>query len=277
MTLGFTVVKKLLLLFLCVDVVALSVVFYRDDIENTGQEAVSGQGGSTELQTGPLTIQLRDRLFTVFVFPTTRPHPSALILFASGDGGWDGWESAVAGALQASGYTVMGIDSADYAKTSYDLATLQADWGTIAQRGLAAYPDSPPPVIAGGWSMGAAQAIAVGGGPDRPTGLMGLLLISASSRGRYGVTVADRFDVLPTGLGTFAAEDFVTGVNGLRIAQWHGEGDTVDSTAWLADLQTLHREFDYPNGGHFFGGPDPDFLSKLISSVDWILKPPSNL
>jgi hypothetical protein len=199
-----------------------------------------------------------------------------LILFGSGDGGWSGIEEFICRDLQTHGYTVMGINSADYAKTDYDLPTLQSDYGAIIKTGLAAYPKSSPPVIVGGWSMGAAQAIAVGGGPNRPTGVVGLLLLSPSNRGRYGLRLPDRVDILPTGPGTFSVEDFIPGLAGLRVVQWHGTNDIFDSTSWLSHLKCPHREYDYPNSGHDFNNDSPDFLRKLNQSIAWILDPSKN-
>jgi len=42
------------------------------------------------------------------------------------------------------------------------------------------------------------------------------LLISPGSRGRYGLRAADRWDVPPTGHGTFALRDFDYRLKGLR-------------------------------------------------------------
>ncbi len=266
--------KKLILLFLCVDFAVLSVVYFREFCSfmypprSSGQAIVINLGGSPATNTP-------HRSFTVFEFPAAINPPKALILFGSGDGGWTGWEDKVCHSLQTHGYTVLGIDSADYAKTDYDLATLQADYSRIAQTGLNAYESSPPPVIVGGWSMGAAQAIAVGGGPNRPRGLVGLLLLSPCSRGRYGLRVSDVVDILPTGPNTFGVEEFISGLNGLRIVQWHANDDHVDSTAWLPDLTTPHQEYDFPNAGHNYNWASPAFLGEMVPSIDWILQPPS--
>jgi len=269
------VVKKLILLFLCLDALVLSVIYVQEFCAFMYPPQSGDNTVATELQGGPTTIQLSHRPLTVFQFPAMKA-PLAVILFASGDGGWIEWEESVSRNLQANGYTVIGIDSSDYAKTDYDEAMLQADFSTIARATMAAYKSPPPPLIVGGWSMGAAQAIAVGGGPNRPPSLVGLLLVSPSSRGRFGLRVSDRVDILPTGPGTFSVEDFIPGLNGLRIAQWHAGGDTVDSTAWLSDLKTDHREYDYPNVGHDYAYPNPSFLNQMVESVAWILNPSSS-
>jgi hypothetical protein len=90
-------------------------------------------------------------------------HPRAVIIFGSGDGGFDGWEDRVCRALQADGYEMLGFDCNRYSKTDYDLATLQADMNTIAQNSISHDAEPKPPLIIGGWSMGAEQAIPAGG------------------------------------------------------------------------------------------------------------------
>ena len=112
--------------------------------------------------------------------------PKALILFGSGGGGWDEWEERVCDNLRKDGYEILGVDVRLYSQTDYDLDTLQQDFQTLAQYGLKPYGEHPPPVIVGGWSSGAEQAVAIGGGPHPPTGLVGLLLISPGSWGGYG-------------------------------------------------------------------------------------------
>jgi hypothetical protein len=263
------VIKKIILFLFFVNFIALLVIY----LVNSGalrQFQSDGKTPKEEFVEGPVTVQLRNRPFTVYEYPAAKSPPLAVVLFGSGDGGWSGWEDNVSHALQSKGFTVLGINSADYAKTDYDLATLQADDNTIAQSVLSKY-SVPPPLIVGGWSMGAAQAIAVAGGPNPPRGIVGLLIASALSRGRYGLRVSDQADILPTGPGTFAVADFTPGLNGLRIVQWHGAGDTIDSTAWLANLRTPHREMDFPNADHYFNGPNPYFVRQFAESALWIL------
>jgi phosphatidylglycerol lysyltransferase len=262
------VIKRLILLLLCINTAVLSFFYLFNIAPSRREEKIS----QAELHDGPVTIQLRNRPFTVFAYPAAKSPPLAVVLFASGDGGWNHWEDSVAHALQANGFTVMGINSADYAKTDYNLAILQADYDTIAQTVLSAYPNSPPPVIIGGWSMGGAQAIAVAGGPNPPRGLVGIRVASALSRGRYGLRVSDQLDVVPTGPGTFGVADFTSGVNGLRIVQWHGVGETLDSVAWLSNLRTPHREIDVPNGGHDFNDASPEFRRQVVENAFWILQ-----
>jgi hypothetical protein len=219
------------------------------------------------------SLPLKRGPFDVWLYrpgdPAFAAHPRAVIVFGSGDGGFDGWEDRVCRALQAFGCQIIGFDCAHYSKTDYDLPTLQADMNTISHAFIGT--GSAPPIILGGWSMGADQAVAAAGGPDRPGGLTGLLVISPSARSRYGLRVPDRFDVPPTGPGTFALEDFATRLNGLRVAQWDGNLDLLDSDAWLRDVTTTHQAFLFKLGFHDYAGASDAFLVQLKKSVAWIL------
>jgi len=206
--------------------------------------------------------------------PEFAAHPKALIIFGSGDGGLSGWEDRVCKALQADGYEVISLDYYGYSRTDYDLDILQADMNTIAQNCFSRFGNHPPPLILGGWSMGAEQAVPAAGGPHPPTGLVGLLLISPGSRGRYGVREADRWNVPPTGNGTFAMEDFAHRLNGLRVVQWDGNLDLLGSKTWLSSLTATHKVFGFP-ALHDYNGASDDFLTRLKQSVTWILSPPS--
>jgi pimeloyl-ACP methyl ester carboxylesterase len=218
-------------------------------------------------------IQLKRDTLTLLQFPSKTTETQAIVIFASGDGGWDGLEEAISHSLQNQGYEVIGFDCYAYAKTDYDLDTLQADFTTIAQNAETPYGQHPPPLILGGWSMGAAQAIAAAGGPHPPPGLAGLLLVDPCSRGRYGLRVSDRLDMSPTGPGTFNMEEFSRTMGKLRIVQWHADEDSIDSRAWLESLTAPHREFDFPKTGHYYNNDSENFLRELVESVGWILDP----
>jgi len=208
-------------------------------------------------------------------------HPVAVIVFGSGDGGITPWEDRLCRALQASGYEMLETDCAVYAKTDYDLETLQADTNTIAQSSLAQYGNHPPPLILGGWSMGAEQAVPAAGGPHPPAGLVGLLLVSPGDRGRYGLRTADRFDVSPTGPGTFALQDFAHSLDKVRVVQWSASLDLFSSKKWLSSLTAPYKALDYPKGTHFYNGaneawwdgPSDNFIKLLKGSLTWILTP----
>ena len=218
---------------------------------------------------GPqVTINLKRGPFTVYNY-MPKEKPRGIILFGSGDGGWLGWEDTVGKGLCHAGYQVIGINSALYALKDYDLATLQADYNTIAKTFLVSYFLHPPPVLVGGWSMGAAQAVAVAGGPHPPLGLAGVVVASLVPRGRYGLRLSDKMDIPPIGEGTFSVCDFAAHLRNVRVVQLHGTEDIIDSREWLGLLKVQHDEVDVPNAGHPFNGADKSFIQYLAQGVDW--------
>lgn len=227
--------------------------------------------GLPELSKGKaLSLKLKRDSFTVYAYAPEAKIPRALIVFASGDGGWGRLEEAIATRLSSDGYGVLGIDSESYAATDYNLDTLQADFTAMASLARDTFGHGAP-LIVGGYSMGAAQAIAVCGGPHPPKGVAGLLLVDPCSRGRYGLRIADQMNVLPTGPGTFAVKDFARTLGDIRVVQWHAERDNIDSRQWLASLTVPHEEFDFPRAGHDYVRGRKKFLVKLSVSVGWIL------
>ena len=216
-------------------------------------------------------IELSRGRFELLEFPSKKATTRAIILFGSGDGGWSGFEEEISIALQQHGYDVIGIDSFNFAATDYDLATLQADYGKIAEKAEAKFGNDPRPLIIGGWSMGAEQAVAAGGGPNPPRRLAGLLLLDPCGRGRYGVRLSDRINMLPTGPGTFSMDEFNRTMGGRHIVQWHAQNDPIDSRQWLTGLTAPHREYDFENTGHYYNNDREFFLNRLVGSIPWIL------
>jgi phosphatidylglycerol lysyltransferase len=201
----------------------------------------------------------------------TRKVPDALILFASGGGGWTEWEEKVCDNLRNHGYEVLGFDVNIYGQTDYDLDTLQQDFRTLAEYGLNLYGNKPLPVIIGGWSSGAEQAVAIAGGPHPPAGLVGLFLLAPGSWGGYGFYASNDVGPRIVQKGTFALTDFAPNLTHLRIIQWHAQFDFLDSREWLSTLKAPHREYDMSNAIHFFGDASDDFLRRLNEGLAWIL------
>ena len=125
--------------------------------------------------------------------------------------------------------------------------------------------------------MGAEQAVPMAGGPHPPTGLIGLLLISPGDRGRYGLRDSDRWNVMPTGPGTFALKDFAHSLGKIRVAQWDGNLDLLGSKDWLKSLTTPHKVYDFPWGMHDYNNASDHFLKLLQDSIKWILSPETNV
>ncbi|HSJ03535.1 MAG TPA: phosphatidylglycerol lysyltransferase domain-containing protein, partial [Verrucomicrobium sp.] len=217
-------------------------------------------------------IKLQHVMATVRLYePDDRP-PKAVLVMGSGDGGWSAWEDAVAHWLRDYGVYVMGFDLREYSDKDYDQARLGADMATLAQEGIQhGGGDATTPVIYGGWSMGAVQAVPAAAWKDRPANLKGLMIMSADSRGRYGLRAADELGVTPKGAGTFGLSDFNMGMEGLRVAQFHGGADFMASTAWIQTLHSPHQLYIVPGANHGFDGPDDGFADYLHRGVDWVL------
>jgi phosphatidylglycerol lysyltransferase len=220
-----------------------------------------------------LNVKLTQGNFPAFVFPSQQRTTKAIIIFGSGDGGWSTFEEAIGHACQKQGYEMIGIDSEAYAKADYDLATLQANFSAIADAARVPFEKKIPPLIVGGYSMGAAQAAAVAGGPNPPKGLIGLVIVDMLARGRYGLRTSDQMNVLPSGDGTFGLEGFTQTMPQLRVVQWHAEEDSIDSLTWLNSLSARHEEFTFPGTGHGYNNKREEFIREFVKSIGWILEP----
>ena len=93
-----------------------------------------------------VSVPLTRGEFIVSDFVPKKNRPDALILFASGDGGWGKLEERISRALSKKGYEVVGINSVRYAKTDYDLTRLESDYGIIAQQVEKRYGKQPLPL-----------------------------------------------------------------------------------------------------------------------------------
>jgi phosphatidylglycerol lysyltransferase len=228
-----------------------------------------------------ISLKLQRGNFVVLHFPVKLAQPGAtpkaLLIFGSGGGGWSDWEERVCHFLASDGYDIWAIDYGPYTADDYFLNTLQADHETIVERGEKIYGSHPLPVIIGGWSTGAEQAVAVAGGPRRPDGLVGLLLISPGSWSGYGCFASHDLGPRLFKEHTFDLVDFAPTLPNVRIAQWHANLDILDSRSWLTSLKVPHREYDFADAFHEYQGASDVFLGRLSQSLDWILNRESNL
>lgn len=201
-----------------------------------------------------------------------QPLPRAIYVFGSGDGGWSAWEDSVALWLRDAGIYVVGFDMREYSAKDYDQPTLAKDMATLAKDAATRIGATDLPVIYGGWSMGAVQAVAAAADPtNRPPNMAGVMLMSADSRGRYGLRESDELGVTPTGPGTFSLSDFTQGIKDLRVAQFHGGADFMASSAWIQSLKSPHVLYTVQGANHGFDGPSDDFQEWVTRGTDWIL------
>jgi phosphatidylglycerol lysyltransferase len=106
-----------------------------------------------------VAISLRRGPFDTYHFAPSES-PKAIVLFGSGDGGWGPVENRVCSFLQQNGFYAVGVDFRKYAETKYDADILVSDFTLIADDAGKRSGNSELPVVYGGWSMGAVQAVA---------------------------------------------------------------------------------------------------------------------
>ena len=217
-----------------------------------------------------ITLSLKRGPFRTYHFVPTGA-ARALMLFGSGDGGWGYFENRVCSFLASQGIYTVGIDCNKYAETDYDAATLTEDFAAITQDALIRTKNPDLPVIYGGWSMGAVQAVAAAGHKSPSRNLIGLILLSMDKRGRYGLRLPDKVGLEPVGDGTFGVADFTAQVTTLRVVQLSGADDWMNNTDWIKGLKSPHRLVVLKNSNHDFNGADETFEGDLLDSANWVL------
>ena len=245
---------------------ALLALLFTGHISSCGGTNGSFGGEETMLKLSHMSFPLR------IYQPEERCR--ALVVFASGDGGWKAFEDKVARYLASQGFCVIGWDCRKFADPGpYDQKLLAAGFAAALDEAMRITRVRDVPVVFSGYSTGAEQALAAAAATPRQPQLVGLLVIAPGERGRYGLTMADLMGIKPVGDGSFGLSDLAQGVEGLRVVQIHGEHDPLDSTEWLGHLDTPHQLKIYPDGWHFFKDGPPDFLKLLADAIDWILDP----
>jgi lysylphosphatidylglycerol synthetase-like protein (DUF2156 family) len=230
----------------------------------------SAEGGEPEFP--PLTqVTLTHGEFDVRLYAPEGNDPRALVVFGSGDGGWSAWEHGVATWLKEANLAVVAFDFEKYSATDFDQPTVAKDMAVVADFAAKKLHADGLPVLYGGWSMGAAQAIAAAKGTNRPPTLAGLLLMSLDSRGRYGVRASDLVGITPSGPGTFSLNEFNPDMRDLRVVQYHGTADFMAQTTWIRLLKSPHQLYLLKGMNHGFDGLGPEFRSVLLDGVAWAL------
>lgn len=204
------------------------------------------------------------------LYPSQLEEPRGIMVFGSGDGGWSDWEDVTCQWLSQAGIICAGLNLRQYAATDYNQETLGKDMAVIATAAMKETNHADLPLFYGGWSMGAVQCVPAAAWKGRPSQLQGLLMLSADSRGRYGLRPSDERGVTPTGPGTFSLGQFTKDMKGLRVAQFHGGTDFMASSAWIRTLKTPHMLYIVPGANHGFDGPAPSFEDWLLRGVDWL-------
>ncbi len=232
----------------------------------------AARGTEGEPEWPPVTgIELARGAFDIRLYAAPGGDPRALVVFGSGDGGWSAWEHVISTWLQTANVAVVSFDFEKYSVTDFDQPTVAKDMAAVAAFAAKQLHAEGIPVLYGGWSMGAAQAIAAARGTNRPPELAGLLLMSLDSRGRYGVRAPDLVGITPTGPGTFDLKEFNPVLSDLRVVQYHGTADFMAQTTWIRLLKSPHQLYLLKGMNHGFDGLSPEFRSVLLDGVAWAL------
>ncbi len=212
--------------------------------------------------------------------------PRAIFIFGSGDGGWSPWEDAICHWLRDAGVYVVGWDyiryatgisreikSGDYKPDDSDFTAenIGRDMAAMAEMALERCEDPSVPVIYGGWSSGAVQAMPAAAWKARPKSLKGIMLFGADRRGRYGLRPSDLIGKTPAGPGTFDLSEFNKAMAGLRVVQFHGGADFMASNTWIQTLKSPKALYEIPGANHGFDGPADRFQQILNDGIDWLL------
>lgn len=201
--------------------------------------------------------------------------PLGIVILGTGDGGWSYWEEKVAKHLVAKGYAVGSWDCRKFSDSrSYDQAELAAGFRAAVEAIRETSGADDVPAWYGGWSTGAEQSVAAAADPERPDGLVGLLLAAPGEHGRFGITESDLLGVEPSGPGAFALADLASKLKGLHVVQFAAGLDPLDDTTWMAKLGDIpHRIMKLPTCLHDMGGAGDEFLQKLDEAMKWTLQP----
>ncbi len=229
-----------------------------------------GQDGN-DLEPKNVDVQLVRGKATFRLYPSQLEQPRAILVFGSGDGGWSDWEDVVCQWLSETGVICAGVNLREYSATDFSQQMLGTDMATISIAAMKESKHTDLPLIYGGWSMGAVQCVPAAAWKGHPKELSGVLMLSADSRGRWGLRSSDEMGLTPTGPGTYSLGEFTKGMAGLRVAQFHGTTDFMASTAWIRNLKTPHMLYLVPGANHGFDGPAPSFQERLLRGMDWVL------
>ncbi|MCE9520089.1 MAG: phosphatidylglycerol lysyltransferase domain-containing protein [Verrucomicrobia bacterium] len=212
--------------------------------------------------------------------------PRAIFIFGSGDGGWSPWEDVICHWLRDAGVYVVGWDFNRYATgvsretkhgdykpddSDYTAENIGRDLAAMAEMALERCGKPDVPIIYGGWSSGAVQAVPAAAWKSRPKSLKGIMLFGADRRGRYGMRSSDLMGKTPTGPGTFDLAEFNKALADLRVVQFHGGADFMASNTWIQTLKSPKALYEIPGANHGFDGPEDWFEPILTNGVDWLL------
>jgi type IV secretory pathway VirJ component len=223
--------------------------------------------------------------------------PAALVLYASGDGGWFGTAVQMFRSLAAAGQPAVGLSSRAFLKIErpgrarLSPEQLRLDYAVILDRARQAL-DLPAqtPAILTGWSRGAAFAVlaaAEAHGPTAPAGVVAIGLADGEDLAIDGPADETDDGARPTVPARIAArsptqvtasfapyETLARGVDApTAVVQSTGDGylPAQEARALFGADGPARRFFEVPGRNHRFDGASRELVAALSQALQWIV------
>jgi dienelactone hydrolase len=257
--------------------------------------ASAGCGVNPQLAGTP-SVPARERVTSVILHGTSlelhlsRPQgpakADALVVYASGDGGWYGAAVAMFRRIGGAGYDVVGLSSRAFLKiqrpkgSQLNPAELIAEYRQIAGAARTALGLAPAtPVVLTGWSRGAAFAVLAASPRRQAWPVEGVVAIGLSDTEDFEINgPADETDDGPPsavqGERVFRPYDHLTRLGRLPCAVIQATGDQYLDAAHARALfgvdTPLRRFYAITAKNHRFSGGEDVFGRTLLEALDWI-------
>jgi pimeloyl-ACP methyl ester carboxylesterase len=232
-----------------------------------------------------IQVRLRQSLLTVHLAPPAAAGTRALIVYATGDGGWPG-DERLFDRMMPWGMPMAGFNSVDYIESidtpnrMIEPAAVARDLGTIIDRAIEALTlPKDQRVVVVGFSRGAGLAVAAATVPEFRPRVRGVIAVALAADETY---VADPARV-PTGfdprpLRTYEA---LRDLGLFKVAIIQSTRDDILPAAearrrFGPDTSTRRlRPIDARD--HSFGGKLDELSAELKACLDWALAPQARL
>jgi hypothetical protein len=213
--------------------------------------------------------------------------PAALVLYASGDGGWFGTAVQMFHSLAAGGQPAVGFSSRTFlrierpGRARLSPEQLRLDYAVILERAREAL-DLPArtPAILTGWSRGAALAVLAAAGTHGAPGPAGVVAIGLADGEDLAIDgpedeTDDGHAAPAPATAAFAPYDALAhGVDGrAAVVQATGDGylPAAQARVLFGADGPARRFFEVPGRNHRFDGAGREFVAALSQALQWIV------
>jgi hypothetical protein len=216
--------------------------------------------------------------------------PTALVLYASGDGGWFGTATAMFRTIAAGGFPTVGFSSRAFLKIEQagpeplTVTRIAQSYGAVidaARQALALPPDIP--IVLSGWSRGASLAVVAATSADLRRPVAGVVAIGLPREERLDVEPTDDEDPAddpPASVhhGRSAGREIemyplIARIGSRRRAVLQATNDRYLRAAEARELfgpdTAQSRFFAIDAHNHRFGGAGEAFDRALVDAVTW--------